>query len=59
MTEGNGIELAKATANRMGVKQVHVFKNFGTVMFRAREYEIEFRGGAEKKATHEEAENLL
>ena len=44
VTEGNGIELAKATANRMGVKQVHVFKNFGTAMFRAREYEIEFVG---------------
>jgi putative nucleotidyltransferase with HDIG domain len=44
VTEGSGIELARATAARMGIKQVHVFKNFGTAMFRARDYEIEFVG---------------
>ena len=35
VTEGSGIELARATAQRMGIKQVHVFKNFGTAMFKA------------------------
>ena len=44
VTEGSGIELARATADKMGIKQVHVFKNFGTAMFRARDYEIEFVG---------------
>ncbi|OUU18794.1 MAG: tRNA nucleotidyltransferase [Crocinitomicaceae bacterium TMED45] len=44
VTEGSGIELARATASRMGIKQVHVFKNFGTAMFKARDFEIEFVG---------------
>ena len=44
VTEGSGIALARATAKRMGVDQVHVFKNFGTAMFKARDYEVEFVG---------------
>ena len=44
VTEGSGIDLARATAKRMGIKQVHVFKNFGTAMFKARDYEVEFVG---------------
>ena len=44
MTEGSGIELAKATAKSMGIRQVHVFKNFGTAMFKARDHEVEFVG---------------
>lgn len=44
VTEGSGIELARAAAKAMNVKQVHVFKNFGTAMFKARDFEIEFVG---------------
>ena len=44
VTEGSGIELAQATAQTMGIRQVHVFKNFGTAMFKARDYEVEFVG---------------
>ena len=44
VTEGSGIDLARATAQDMGIKQVHVFKNFGTAMFRAKDYEVEFVG---------------
>lgn len=44
VTEGSGIELAKATAKSMGIRQVHVFKNFGTAMFKARDHEVEFVG---------------
>ena len=44
VTEGSGIELARATAQSMGIRQVHVFKNFGTAMFKARDYEVEFVG---------------
>ena len=51
VTEGSGIELARATAARMGIKQVHVFKNFGTAMFRARDYEIEFVGARKESYT--------
>ncbi|MGB0179049.1 MAG: CCA tRNA nucleotidyltransferase [Flavobacteriales bacterium] len=51
VTEGSGIELAQATASRMGIKQVHVFKNFGTAMFKARDYEIEFVGARKESYT--------
>ena len=51
VTEGNGIELARATASRMGIKQVHVFKNFGTAMFKARDFEIEFVGARKESYT--------
>ena len=44
VTEGSGIELARAAAKAMKVNQVHVFKNFGTAMFKARDFEIEFVG---------------
>lgn len=42
---GDGIELAKATANFDGKsRKVSIFKNFGTAMFKYRDYEIEFVG---------------
>ena len=44
VTEGSGIELARATAQSMGIRQVHVFKNFGTAMFKAHDHEVEFVG---------------
>lgn len=44
VTEGSGIYLAKATAKELGVKQVSVFKNFGTAMFRCGDLEVEFVG---------------
>jgi poly(A) polymerase len=42
---GSGIELARKAARKInpGTK-ISVFKNFGTAMFRAQEYEIEFVG---------------
>ena len=51
VTEGSGIELARDTAKRMGIKQVQVFKNFGTAMFKARDYEIEFVGARKESYT--------
>ena len=44
VTEGSGIKLAKAAAKELGVKQVSVFKNFGTAMFRCGDLELEFVG---------------
>lgn len=42
---GNGIELAKKVAERIGKDTaVTVFKNFGTAMLRHQDYEIEFVG---------------
>ena len=44
VTEGSGIHLAKAAAKELGIKQVSVFKNFGTAMFKCGEFEVEFVG---------------
>lgn len=41
---GNGIDLAKAVAKKLGIKQVSVFKNFGTAMLNYKGWEIEFVG---------------
>ena len=41
---GSGIYLAQKTADRLGIKQVSVFKNFGTAMLRYDDVEIEFVG---------------
>lgn len=51
VTEGSGIELARATARAMNIRQVHVFKNFGTAMFRAEDYDIEFVGARKESYT--------
>lgn len=42
---GQGIELAKAVAEKLGKKsRISVFKNFGTAQIKYKEYEIEFVG---------------
>lgn len=45
VTLGSGIELAQAAAERLGQRgKVSVFKNFGTAMFKADGFELEFVG---------------
>ena len=44
VVEGSGIDLARATAKALGAGKVSVFKNFGTAMFRAGDFEVEFVG---------------
>lgn len=45
VTTGNGIELAKLTAEKLeGASHVAFFKNFGTAMFMHGDYQIEFVG---------------
>ena len=41
---GSGIELAKAVAKKLQIKQVSVFKNFGTAMINYQGWEVEFVG---------------
>ena len=41
---GSGIELARRTAEKLGVKKVSYFKNFGTAAFRWNEVDLEFVG---------------
>ena len=44
VVEGSGIELAKKASNALNAGKVTVFKNFGTAMFRYRDWEVEFVG---------------
>lgn len=44
VVEGDGIAFAQATAQRLNVGPVHVFKNFGTAMFMLGELQVEFVG---------------
>ena len=44
VVEGSGIELAKKASEALGAGKVTVFKNFGTAMFRYRDWEVEFIG---------------
>lgn len=41
---GNGMELAKACAEKLRVKKVSYFKNFGTAQFKYKDLEVEFVG---------------
>lgn len=41
---GSGIELAEKTAQALGVKNISIFKNFGTAMFKYKQTEYEFVG---------------
>jgi len=44
VVEGSGIELARKSAAALNAGKVTVFKNFGTAMFRYRDWEVEFVG---------------
>lgn len=44
VSNSDGIALARATAESLGVKEVNIFKNFGTAMFRLDDLDIEFVG---------------
>jgi len=44
VVEGDGMAFAEAIALRLDAGPVHVFKNFGTAMFRWQEMDIEFVG---------------
>src|SRR5688572_30677963 len=41
---GNGMDLAQLTAEKLRVKKVSLFKNFGTAHFRYKDLDVEFVG---------------
>jgi len=53
VTTGSGIELAKAVADKLGVKNVSVFKNFGTAMFYFQGLQFEFVGARKESYSHD------
>jgi poly(A) polymerase len=44
VVQGSGIDFAKKVAEKLNIKQVNYFKNFGTAMFNFNDLEIEFVG---------------
>ena len=53
---GSGIELAEASAKVLRVKQVSIFKNYGTAHFRYKDLDVEFVG-ARKESYHQDSRN--
>lgn len=53
---GNGPEFAEITAKHLGVKNISVFRNYGTAHFRFNDYELEFVG-ARKESYDKKSRN--
>lgn len=53
---GNGPEFAEITAKHLGVKNISVFRNYGTANFRFNDYELEFVG-ARKESYDKKSRN--
>ncbi|MDG5799742.1 HD domain-containing protein [Marinilabiliaceae bacterium ANBcel2] len=49
---GNGIDIAKDVAKRLGKVKMSVFKNFGTAMFKFQNIEYEFVGARKESYSH-------
>lgn len=56
VTEGNGVELARATAKKLGINKVAIFKTYGTAAFKYKDLEFEFVG-ARKESYSEDSRN--
>ena len=59
VTEGSGIDLAHDVAERLGVEQVHFFKNFGTAMFRMGDLQFEFVGARKESYRRESRKPIV
>lgn len=56
---GSGIELAKAIAEKLNVKKVNYFKNFGTAMFVYNNLNIEFVGARKESYKRESRKPIV
>ncbi len=52
VTNGKGIELAQACAKALKIRQVDVFKNFGTAHFKYHDLDLEFVGARKESYNH-------
>ena len=59
VTEGKGIDLAKAVAKELGIKNVNVFKTYGTAMFNYGNLEIEFVGARKESYSRESRKPIV
>ncbi|MBE0638645.1 MAG: HD domain-containing protein [Bacteroidales bacterium] len=48
VVEGEGIEFAKAVASQAGIRNLQVFKNFGTAMLHFDDWQVEFVGARQE-----------
>ncbi len=53
VTDGDGVVLARLVADKLKIKQVNIFKTFGTAMFKMDDYDIEFVGARKESYTHD------
>lgn len=53
VTNGDGIALAQAVANKLGVNKINVFKNFGTAHFKFADFDLEFVGARRESYSQE------
>ena len=59
VTEGKGIGLAKAVAKKLGIKNVNIFKNYGTAMFNFGNLEVEFVGARKESYSRESRKPIV
>ena len=56
---GNGMDLAKKTAEKLRVKKVSFFKNFGTAHFRYKDLDVEFVGARKESYSHDSRKPIV
>lgn len=56
---GSGLELARLSAEKLRVKNVSFFKNFGTAHFRYKDLDVEFVGARKESYSHDSRKPLV
>ena len=56
---GNGLQLAEASANKLKVKKVSLFHNFGTAHFKYKDLDVEFVGARKESYRHDSRKPIV